>query len=361
MDKYLKVIALISFFVINGCSRSTEITKPTKSDLTESVYAAGIIKSKNQYEVFAELNGKIEIIFVKEGDSVKKGTPLFQLENNSTKLSTENAAAAAFANDYQQNKAKLLEAKNAIDLAQKKVVYDSILLVRQQNLWNKNIGTKVQLEQQELNFESAKSVRKKAKVNYEDIKRQLKLASEQSKNNLKIAQSTESKLIVKSQLDGVVYKINAKAGELTNANMPLAVLGAGDFVIEFNVDELDIVKIKKGQKVLVRLDSYENQVFEAVVSFIYPMMDEQKRAFRVEAIFYKAPKILYPNLTLEANIIIQGKKEALTIPVNYLLNESQVIFEDGSIHKIKIGLKDNNMVEVLEGINANTKIKLPKK
>ncbi len=360
MNTFSKTIILLSLFLVFGCENSTTSINPTKSNITESVYAAGIVKSNNQYEVFAELNGKIETIFVKEGDSIQQGSQLFQLENKNIKFSTANARATKFANDYEQNRTKLLEAQNEIDLAQKKLTNDSILLVRQSNLWKQNIGSKIELEQLELNFEHTKVNLKKVNVVYENLNRQLKLASEQGKNNLKIAQSTESDLIIKSELDGVVYKINAKKGELTSGKKPLAVLGKRDFILEFNVDELDIVKIEKGQKVIVRMDSYQNQVFEATISFIYPMMDERKRAFRVEAVFTKAPKTLYPNLTLEANIIIDEKTEALTIPTNYLINNSEVMLEDGSIRSIKIGLKDYNLVEVLDGIDENTKIKLPK-
>lgn len=360
MNTYSYIILLIFLFLVIGCSNSTVTIKPKKSNITESVYAAGIVKSKNQYKVFSKTNGKVQTIFVKEGDSVQVGTPLFQLENKSTKLSTENALAVAFANNYEQNKSKLSEAKNAIALAQKKVSNDSLLLVRQQYLWERNIGSKVELEQRELSLKNSQSNLKKAKVLYEDLKRQLKLASKQSKNNLKIAQSAESDLIIQSELDGIVYKINAKKGEFTNGSAPLAVLGAHEFLIEFNVDEQDIVKIKKGQKVLLRLDSYEDQVFEAAVSFIYPMMDERKRSFRVEAVFTKSPKVLYPNLTLEANIIINERTEVLTIPANYLVGDSAVMLEDGSIRPVKIGLNDYNRVEVIDGIDQGTKIRLPK-
>jgi HlyD family secretion protein len=291
---------------------------------------------------------------------VHQGTPLFQLENNSTKLTTENARATAFANDYQRNKTKLSEAQNAIEFAQKKVSNDSILLKRQQNLWKQNIGSKIQLEQQELSFENSKANLKKAKVAYEDLNRELKLGSEQSKNNLVIAQYAEKDLIIKSELNGIVYKINYKKGEFARGATPLAVLGERDFIIELYVDELDIVKIKKGQKVIVRLDSYRDQVFEAAISFIYPMMDDRKRSFRVEAVFTKTPERLYPNLTLEANIIINEKTEVLTIPTNYLVGDTAVMLEDGTIRSIRIGLQDYNTVEVLDGIDENIKIKLPR-
>jgi multidrug efflux pump subunit AcrA (membrane-fusion protein) len=129
--------------------------------------------------------------------------------------------------------------------------------------------------------------------------------------------------------------------------------------MELNVDEFDIVKIRNGQKIIVRMDSYKNQVFEAKVSVIYPMMDERTRTFKVEAVFLKQPPKLYPNLTLEANIVINEKKNALTIPTNYLVNDSTVILEDGTVKTLKIGLRDYKIAEVISGIDKNTKIKKP--
>lgn len=361
MKSWFKVIISIFYLFLTGCSNSEQTVSPKTSNIVESVFAAGIVKSENQYEVFAEVNGKIENVFVKEGDSVNLGDPLFQLENNTTRLSTDNARANSFANDFRRNQSKLSEAGNAVALAQKKVTNDSILLVRQRALWQQNIGSKIQLEQQELNYENSRANLKKAKVNFEEINRQLKLASEQSTNNLKIAQDAENNLIIRSELNGIVYKINATKSEYANSTKPLAVLGQRNFLIEFNVDELDIVKIQIGQKVLLRMDSYEDQVFEAEVSFVYPMMDERTRAFRVEALFTKAPKVLYPNLTLEANIIISEKKDVLTIPTAYLIDESSVLLEDGSIRQVEIGLKNYNSVEIISGLDKSTKIRLPEK
>ncbi|WMN12116.1 efflux RND transporter periplasmic adaptor subunit [Marivirga salinae] len=360
MKKELIRPLLIGLLVLTGCNNNSETITPKKSDITESVYASGILKSVNQYEVFTQFNGKIEEIFVREGDFVRKGEPLFQIENSSAKLSTDNARISAFSNDYKRNKEKLLEAQNAIELAHKKVINDSLLFVRQKTLWQQNIGSKIELEQRELSFENAKVNLKKAQVTYEDLNRQLKLSSVQSKNNLKIAQSAEKDLTIKSELDGFVYKINAKQGELANSMNPLAVVGQEKFLIEFNVDEFDIVKIRKGQKVLIRMDSYQGHIFEAQVSFIYPMMDERTRSFKVGAIFSKEPDVLYPNLTLEANIVINSKKDILTIPTSYLINESFVMLEDGSVQEVEIGLKDFTLTEILSGIDEHTEIRMPK-
>ena len=360
MNNAYHLILSISALSLLGCSNSTETTTPKAEDVVESVYASGIVKSENQYEVFTKASGIVEMIFVKEGEPVKKGTPIFQIENINSTLSVYNARLLSLANDYQINKEKLAEAKNNVEYAQKKLANDSLLLARQQALWRQNIGSKVELEKKELSFEEAKINLKKGLVAYENINRQLKLASDQSKNNLKIAQANDKDLTIRSEEDGCVYKINAEKGELVTSMAPLAVIGREKFIMELNVDEFDIVKIRKGQKIIVRMDSYKNQVFEAKVSFIYPMMDDRTRTFKVEAVFLKQPEKLYPNLTLEANIVINEKKNILTIPTNYLLNDSAVILEDGTIKTLKIGLKDYNITEVISGIDENSKITKPK-
>ena len=102
---------------------------------------------------------------------------------------------------------------------------------------------------------------------------------------------------------------------MVNPQTPLATIGdAFIFLLEMQIDEYDVAKVKLGQKVLLTMDSYKNEVFEARVSKINPMMNERSKSFTIEAEFIKQPSVLYPNLTAEANIIIQVKQNALTIP-----------------------------------------------
>lgn len=358
MNKLTIITLLLPSLFIVGCKNNAETITPKITNIVESVYASGVVKSKNQYDVFTKINGKIETIFVVEGQLVQKGDPLFKIENKNSNLTADNALLLALANDYKLNEEKLSEARNAIDLAQNKLTYDSLLFTRQQELWRQNIGAKVELEQKELSFINAKVNLKKAKVAYNDLQRQLKLASDQSKNNLRIAQSNESDLIIRSEVTGYIYKINAKRGEQATSMSPLAVVGKENFIIELNVDEIDIVNIRKEQKLIVKMDSYKGQIFEAQVSFIYPIMNERTRTFRVEAIFSKEPDVLYPNLTLEANIIINVKKNVLTIPTRYLLNDSTVILKDGTTKQIKIGLQDYTLTEIVSGLDETSEISI---
>lgn len=342
-----------------SCTNKKDFITPEVKNITESVYASGLLKSKNQYEVFGRSNGLIEEIFVTEGMRVKKGDPIFQLDNRNLKIATENARLASTASDYRINTDKVIDAKKAVALAKKQLANDSLLFHRQKNLWSKKIGSKVELEQKELSFENAKVVLANALTNYADLKRQLKLVSDQSKNNLEIAKKQEDDFIIRSEVDGVVYEINKEKGEFINGSEPAAIIGTDEFIIELSIDELDIVKIKKGQQAFIRMDSYKSQVFEAKIITINPMMNTRTRSFQADALFTKKPPELFPNLTVEANILINTKQDVLTIPRNYLQNDSLVTLEDGTLQKVETGLLDYDLVEIKKGINKNTHIVLP--
>ncbi len=353
---FFLLIALIS------CNKNVEKTHPSIENISESVYASGSLKSKNQYQVFSNVNGIIQNVFVSEGDTVKEGTPLLTISNETSKLNTENAKLAADFSDYNANSAKLNELKVNIDLAKSKMQNDSLLLNRQKILWSQEVGSKIDLEQRELAFENSKTLYEASLLRYIDLKKQISFTSQQSKTNLQISRKNENDYTIKSEIPGKVYILYKEKGEMINTQTPLAVLGdADDFVLELQVDEYDIVKIKKGQTILVTLDSYKGQVFEASVTKVNPIMNERSKTFTVEAEFVKQPPTLYPNLTLEANIIIQIKKNVLTLPRKFIIDDEYVIKENGDKVKIQTGLKDYKIVEIISGISEKDELVIPTK
>jgi HlyD family secretion protein len=355
-------LLIISLSCLISCKSKQEKTKPIIEDISESVYASGIVKSKNQYQVFSTTNGLIQDIVVTEGDIVKKGDALIIVLNETSKLNTDNARLAADFAEVSANSDKINELKIGIDLAKNKMDNDSLLLVRQQNLWSKQIGTLVELEQRQLAYKNSVTAYETSILRYGELKKQLNFSAQQSKKNLQISNAIRNDYIIRSEMDGRVYSILKEKGEMLNTQSPVAVIGdANEFIIELQVDEYDIAKIKPGQKVFINMDSYKGQVFEAKVNKIYPMMNERSRTFTVEAEFVTQPASLYPYLTAETNILIQTKTKALTIPRNYLIEDSFVLMEDMEKRKVTVGLKDYQKAEILDGLTANDIIVKPGK
>ena len=154
--RFALYVLLLFIVFISGCKEESAAITPTWQPITESVYASGKIISKDQYEVYSKVSGVIEKILVAEGDTVHKGTVLFTIDKYNATLATDNARLASANADFAANADKLKEARRAIEFASRKLQQDSLLLQRQQTLWNKGIGSRIELEQKQLAYEGSK-------------------------------------------------------------------------------------------------------------------------------------------------------------------------------------------------------------
>lgn len=357
---FLTICLGVSFLSFACGDKDSTSILPEQGKISESVYASGKILAVDQYEAFTNASGPIQEIFLEEGDSVDIGTPILAVCSEREKLSRESAEIARTYSDIKTNQSKLRDLQLTIDFAKSKTQNDSLLYARQQALWKQNIGTQVELEQKNLTYENSKTTFEAAKLRYQDLKREIEFNEQNASKNLAISRVLESDYILKSKIKGKLYALLKEKGEMVTPQISLAVLGdARDFLLELKVDEYDISKVKTGQRIVVSMDSYKGETFEAKVTKIYPIMDSNTKSFTIEAVFTKTPPQLYPNLTLEANIILEVNENALIIPRTYLINDQFVLNESGDTIPVKIGIRNYQSAEVTEGITSTTRIKKP--
>lgn len=345
-----------------ACSPERESTRPMVGPIVDAVYASGFVRSRDQYAASAVVSGVLAKRYVEVGDTVRVGDPLFRIDDRSSALLTRNAESVY---DLARRNATadspiLQERKLAVQLARERLENDSLLYVRQRSLWEQKVGAKVEYEQRELAFRTARTAYANAKAALEDSRNQLRNNLEVARNNLLNNQAMKDDHIVRSLVDGRVYELLIEPGELVTPQQKLAVLGsAKDFEMELQVDEFDIARIHVGQVVQLTLDSYRGEVFEGAVSRVDPLMDPRSRTFTVKAQFTTLPATLYPNLTVEANIVVERKDTALTIPVEYLVDGGFVLTGKDERRPVEVGLRDLQRVEVLRGIDSSTVILKP--
>ncbi|MFE3870724.1 efflux RND transporter periplasmic adaptor subunit [Flavobacterium sp. ZS1P70] len=360
--KSISLFYLLIFSILSCSKKGNEETKPTIRDVTESVYASGVVKAEGQYTVFSTVNGTLQKINVTAGESIHKGQSLFELESEKADLNTENARLAyqlsQQSNSFIQDKIAEMEMK--VQSARDKLTLDESIYTRNKVIKNQGGISEVDFERVELAYKSSK-------INYEATIKQLaqlkaQLKNDQNRNNinLKISQKSQNDFTIKSAFSGELFDVLVKEGALISAQVPLAIIGkANSFLLELEVDENDMVRVNIGQQALVTMDSYKGQVFEATIDKIYPIMQERSRTFKIEAHFVNPPKKMYPNLTAEANIVIKTKKNAMTIPKSYLIQDRYVLVNKDEKRKVKIGLSDYQKVEILEGLKAEETIYKP--
>lgn len=353
---------VLLFFLLSqvSCKDKKNQISPERQDITESVYASGKVLSQGQYQVFSEISGVLKKQFVEEGAPVSMGQVLFEIENSSGFFNAKNAELMAENANVNANQNKIREAQLMVNQASDKLTNDSLQYFRQSNLWSQGIGSKVELEMRLLTFQNSKRNLQSAQINLKELKRQLALNDKMSKNSLEISKSMGGNAQIRSQFSGVMYKVYKEIGEMVSPQMPLAIVGdSKSYYVELEVDEKDIAKIKVGQKIFLSFESYVDKTFEAQVSEITPLMNERSRTFTIKATMLSMPSTMYPNQSVEGNILISTKKNALLIPLEYLDKDHQITLENGDKRKVKTGLKDFKKVEILEGLDEKETIVLP--
>lgn len=354
-------LALPALLLTTSCGGGNDKILPEQRTITQSVYSSVTVQPDSLYQAFAAVSGLLDKNLVEEGQPVSKGTPLIQIINSNPKLNEENAALnlSMARENYSGDNAVLKSLEDEIAAARLRLKNDSINYFRQKKLWDQKIGSEVEFDNRKLAYElSAKQL--ELLINqYQRSRTELATRLAQAENNYKSALITTRDFTLRSEINGTVYALYKEPGEIVTSMEPLATVGSTDqFLIVMLVDEVDIVKLKLGQRALITLDAYDNRVFEASVGKIYPKKDERTQTFTVEAVFLDPPKPLYPGLAGEANIVVAEKTEALSIPKTYLVDGNKVRTEEG-LTEVVLGLEDLEYVEVVSGLGAGTPILKP--
>lgn len=346
--------------LLTACGSDDENIKPELQPITESVYASLTVEPKDLYNVYAAAPGIIDSLLVEEGALVNTDEKLAQIVAQNPEL---NAASARLnvelAQEKYEGQASLLASiREEIEIAKSQLKLDSLNFVRQKNLWEERIGSEVEFEQRKLQYERTQNNLTTLKQKYAQTQTELENSYRRAKNALAQAQTNLSDFSVNSKINGKVYALNKEAGEMILQQEVLAQIGhAEKFVVEMAIDEVDVARIKNGQSVVVTLDAYPEESFDAEITKIYPQKNVRTQTFKVEGEFVNPPQILYAGMSGEANILISKKDRALTIPIEYLAN-GNVVTEDGEV-PVETGIRTMERVEIISGIDSSTTLYKP--
>jgi len=177
---------------------------------------------------------------------------------------------------------------------------------------------------------------------------------------------------IKSPIDGTVSNVAVDAGEPVNPGVPIiTVINPKDLSIEIQIDQADIGQVKKGADVMVNADAYPDEVFNGKLEFLnteaeqkmiggVPSSDEEDKIFRGKIKLANETTKLFSNMSVDAEIVVQRMSDILISPREAVASENEKFYvyvvKWGHVEKkqVKVGLKDNNNVEVLDGIVPGT-------
>ena len=359
-------ILLIGLILLFSCSKKKETYTVKEQTINEAVYASGEIEPMEFYEITTPSADRILKTYVSEGDTVKKQQLLatFGTEADARALNTVEQQIAIANQNSGSNSSQLNAIVIQIKAAREKYTADSLNASRYIRLAATGAVSKKEAEQHSLDAQSSLAEYRNLEAGYNSRKSDLNielLTSRQQKD--RILQTIESKRLV-SPVNGIVLTKNFKEGELLPASKALYAIGThNNYILKLIVDERDINKIQSGQKVVFETDAYQGKQFEATISAIKPVSQNETRSFEVDAVV-KPAGTFYPKSSVEANIMIRSTTKAIAIPAEYLVGKDSVIVQNGKKEsaqiKIQRGTQSNNWIEITRGLKPGDVIEKKK-
>jgi HlyD family secretion protein len=361
----LVAIAAIVFFSVRAKGKEgTPVTfgKVERTDLTSKVTANGRIDAKRKVDLSANVMGQIVNLAVREGDVVKKGDFLLQIDQKQLAASAEGAAASmrALFSDRDAARASLAEAQLSYDRARS------------------NFAERI-IPQAEL--DKARSVLDSARANVNAIEQRI----QQARANVAAARDTLSKTTMTAPMAGIITALPVEEGEVavigTMNNPGTKLLTIADMsVVEavMEVDETDIPTVKVGQRATVTIDAYPNKTYTGVVTEVgsSPMTGAGASAsaeavnFEVKIQLENPPPGVRPGFSASADIITGTRAKSLAIPIQALVvrekktgnksvdEEGVYVHKDGKAQFVPIttGLAGDSNIEVVRGLSDGQEI-----
>ena len=324
-----------------GRKVSTIQTEPIQYRPT--VFGTGKLASKEEVKLSFKTGGIIKNILVSEGQYVRKGQLLAELNLDEINAKTQQAQMGE-----KQASINLDNARLALNIAERD--YRNA-----KGLYQDSVATLEQLENAELQLNNAKNQLEAAETN---------LAFSQQNVTVANFNQTHSKIIAPSS--GIILRKLGEANELVGPGNPILLFGSKDKaqVIRVNITDKDIVNIKLGDEAEIAFDAYPNEKFTGRVREIASMADPFINTYEVEIeVINSKKKQLLSGFIGKVNIFTNHEKELIRIPFSALISADKLkgtVFtvEDSKAVKKEIAIYkiENDALLIHDGLKANEEI-----
>ena len=309
-------------------------------DLDAIVSASGKIQPKRLVNVSADTPGRVVDLAVAEGDRVRKGQFLLQIDPRSLRTRVDSGAASLGAAEasLEQTHQAVQTSRVQLDQAQK-------TLARQQELWREQLTTREALERAENDVRAAQS----ALQEREKLVTAQAARLGQERAGLESARYDLSKVRIEAPIDGIVTRRNIQEGETavtgTMNNPGTVLLTLADMSIiqaEIEVDETNIPHVKFGQRATIVIDALPDKTFTGRVTEIgnSPIQATGAAAGSRQATNFKVVVVLdddlpdvRPGFTCTADITTATRKGVTAVPIPAVAVRELVYDAKGQIVK----------------------------
>lgn len=343
------------------------IFQVSRSSVAETYEATGTVTAKTTTQISARSLGRINTITVSEGDTVKKGQLLVQIDSRDAVAQLEKAQAG-----LREAQASLIELDNstiaasaAVRTAEANKQFVDVSFGRYKELYKRKAVSGQEYDEALSRSDAARSELDRAKANVQTTisrKGQILARIEQAKADIANSKVNASYARIASPVSGVIVKKLAEVGAMASPGVPLlSIEDNSQYRLEAAVGESQLVHVHIGDRVNVRIDAIGSGEIVGTVGEILPTSDTSSRSYTVKIVLPANP-LLRSGMFGAARFQL-SQKEAIAIPQVALTRRGQltgvyVIGRDGiaQFRIVTTGKTTQGMVEVLSGLSEGDEV-----
>ena len=346
---------------------SVDVERIVQRDFVQSVVATGRVEAPHRVDVGAQITGTVLRVPVAEGQVVKRGDVLIELEAAESRAAlrqAEVAVAQARARLRQIREVQAPVAQQALRQAQASADNANAQLRRNEDLFAKGFIGQALLEDSRKAVELADAQVQSARRQFETALASgsdyalAEAALGQAQASADVGRARAGYAVIRAVVDGTLLNRNVEVGDVVQPGkllMTLSPTGRTQLVVE--IDEKNLRLLGLGQKALASADAYAQQRFDAEVAYINPGVNAQTGAVEVKLDVASPPPALKQDMTVSVDIEVARRTQAVLMP-------SACVHEPRSAAPwvlrvshgravrtaVRLGLNSGGFVEVLEGL-----------
>jgi len=359
--------------------KSFATTRVSLENVVHTVLATGKIMPQvgAEVNVGTRITGRLEKLYVNVGDTVRKGQIIAEIEKEeleAAKAEKEAEVALIVARlealeregpqEIAQKEAELAERKARLEFVRCKLSRDDQLL-KKALISNENweeISSDFKAAQAQ--YEVAQRKLQLANTSFDEGLKQLAAELRRTRASLNNAMVKLSYAMIHAPLSGVVGSVSTREGETVAAGLSaptfVTIVDLKRLQLDAYVDEVDIGRVKVGQKGLFSVDAFPDKEFQGRVTAIYPQAVIQNDVVTYDCIIsIDTPYdgLLRPQMTATVTIMVENKENVLVLPVGAVKRRAgqNVVWrrmgdriEEASV---STGWQDDTRVEILSGLS----------
>ncbi len=369
------VVALVVIGLALYLLRNVLLGTPTKAyaatsgELVQSVVASGRVISPQRVTVALQGSGRVLRVAVAQGQAVEAGQLLIELDNSDSRASLAQSSAAvaqAQAKIKQRSELSQPQALQTLAQAQTTALQARKALDRNRELVAQGFVSQAAVDdaQRAVDVAVSQVVSAQALVNANKVGGSdallLDAALREAQAGQQLARARLDQGLVYAPSSGVLISRSVEVGDIVQPGMALMVLATnGKPQILVQIDEKNLSKIALGQKAYASADAFASQRFDAVVGYINPGVDAARGSVEVKLNITQPPTYLRQDMTVSVDIETARRTATVVIATSTLQDAATdkpwvlVVRDKRAIKQfVKLGLRGDTRVEVLDGIAA---------